>query len=281
MSLFTIKDLNYLIAEQLDLNSLLIFSNLNKYNQKIFNDTFFSILYIKKYSKFISLTYPNITKQEYFENEKALTLTNKEAKGFAITKDRVDLLKLIYYFDILQNKTTSSDKTYLLIDMCIEYDSLNCFKYYSDDKKFDNYFINIAIRFKSDKILQYLFDEGFTFSSEDDDFGLCFENYSCKYIELYISQTKYLFPIGNLYLEKHKSFSNEFIINITYLLNYRYSNICTEWLKNFNPAFSLFVKHLTEKQINEIKTTSNDRNVYSTVKLITKYTSQFEEFSKL
>ena len=272
MSLFTIKDLNYLIAEQLDFNSLIIFSNLNKYNQKIFNDTFFTNLYIKKYSKIVSLTFPNITKQEYFENEKALTLTNKEAKGFAITKDRVDLLKLVYYFN--KNPNESSDKIYLLIDMCIEYDSLNCFKYYSYDKRFDDYFINIAIRFKSDKILQYLYNEGFLmFSSADDYFGICFENYSCKYIELYISQ--------NLYLETHDSFSNEFIINITYLLNYRYSNRCNDWLEKFNPAFSLFVKHLTQKQINEIKTTSNERNIYSTIRLITKYTSQFEEFSKL
>ena len=274
MSLFGYKDLDYLLAETLDSKSLGKFTISNKYYHGLFDDEFYTRLYIKKYSHITSLVKKNITKKIFYENEKILEDIQKqkgdiiqdfqtyiklcpEAHQFAIIEDRDDLLCLIEHFSI------KAVAKYSLIELAIEKDSILCFNYFMHNTGVEEYFVNLAIKHKSDKILERINSMKFSTIFTTKGFFLSFSSYSPKYIELYLKYFGY--------------FSNESLLEIIYLIDYPSEDI-NKWREKFNIAFSLFIKSLYKEQLDLIRAHSLNRNRFDTIKLITKYTSILNPF---
>ena len=288
MSLFKCKDLDYLLAQQLDetsLKSLLSFSTSNKYYYNLLDDTFYRNLYLKKYSSHLAKSHlcnfpnftKNFTKKTYFENENYLrnfsAVKIDQAIYFAITKDRVDMLIII-------SSLFPTLYFYHFIDLATEKNSLKCFRYffeqkYDNNRTNDEYYIDSSIRHKSDKILKYLFKYSFV-NCTANRFDIAFHAYSPKFVELYLLQMKKIGKSPQGTTDKPLYFCTDLLEEIVYQLCYPY-NENSSWIDKFNPAFALFMKFLTREQILSMKQVCLSRDQYVPIKLITTYTSFFNK----
>ena len=286
MSLFKCKDLDYLLAQQLDetsLKSLLSFSTSNKYYYNLLDDKFYLNLYLKKYSSHLAkfnhlCNFKNFTKQTYFENEKYLRNLTAEniyqANFFAIASDRVDMLVISSFLF----PTLSSCR---YIDLSIEKDSLKCFRYFFEQKNdnnrtnIDEYYVDSTIRHKSDKILKYLFKYSYVRCTATR-FDIAFHSYSPKFVELYLMQMQKIGKCPQGTRDKPLYFCTDLLEEIVYQLCYPY-NDNSSWIDKFNPAFALFMKFLTREQILSMKQVCLARDQYVPIKLITAYTSFFNK----
>lgn len=278
MSLFKCKDLDYLLAEKLDcLQSLLNFSLCNKYYYNLLNDRFCLNMYLKKYSSYLIkrhlYNFKNFTKKTYFEREKYLQKLSQEViyerKSLAVSIDSVDILEIISsLFPLIQN-------SHHYIDLAVEKDSLMSFRYFFENSKkvkIENYYLDSCVRYKSDKILNYLFEYNYIEYTASR-FDIAFHSYSPKFVELYILQMQ---RIEKSSKGKILYFPIDLLEEITYHLCYPY-NDNTSWIENFNLAFALFMKCLTREQILHIKKICLSRDQYLAIKLITTYTSYFNQ----
>lgn len=254
MSLIGVKDLDFLLSENLDEESLLSLSHLNQYYYHLFDNSFFSNRYNKKYQVSLSLT-----KQTYFESEKVLKDESEEAINYTFSKDRVDLLKLVCSKISMSKKITN----YFYMDLAVEKDAIKCFKYLLNPKTKSLHYVKIAIKNKSNKILQFLFDEKMIEQEAQMIYYACVEDSS---------------EIIKLIKEKIGFIPDNIIEEVIYSISYT-TYYVNSWCKTYNSAFAEFISNLNHEKIQKIKSLAIERNCFHVIKLVTKYTSPFSEFS--
>ena len=258
MSFIGIKDLDLFLCNYLDDTDIFNLSHVNKYYYKLFNDQFYSNRYYKKYGKISELIPRQTNKKTYYENTGALQKTSLIAVEFAIIHDRIDLLILIYYFHEKMEKIKPLyDPTRFLyhpIELAIEYDSIECFKYLL--VALDIHFIDVSIKYKSDKILRFICDKMKKNIFTGRRFYYCFEYDSPMFIQLY--------------LRKNRIFEQELVDNVIYHITYPADNVLG-WLTKHNSAFAMFVNRLTIAQLQDIVNMAEARDRHHVVQLIDFY----------
>lgn len=184
MSIFRIKDIDYKFTEFLDNKTLFSLKVVNKYYVKIFDDKFWKRRFFYFYKKYIKLDdkYINIYKQNWIKYYK-LTSYLYNFKNLAISlydsiiMDSPDLFYLLINYNKLKtnklfnsgkykdieayNYTSKNNLRFLPINLIIEKDSVNCFKFLikEQNKKLYEYYFENSIRNKSHNIINYMIEK--------------------------------------------------------------------------------------------------------------------------
>ena len=237
------KDLDYFLTEFCDDDDIINLSRATSSCFKRYGDEYFSHRFFKK----CGFLPENYSKKDYYVD--TVCLKNWE---LAIKKDKSYLLPFLF-----------SDSDYgLKYKMAVSatiHDSILCFK-----ELFGNHvtFLNtLAIEHNSSKILKYLKEiKQLNFNEKEINIALKF---SCmSYIEL--------IPIGTITNLRPEMFCYDWCYNDKEWILF--------WITHYNPALDLFLKKMDEKMLKEIQTMSLDRNCYHVIKMIIRYTSNFNFF---
>lgn len=260
--MFRLKDLNILLTTYLEGEDLLHLNQTNRYFYQLLDDKFYSKRHWEKYGGLPSLIRKNITRQQYYETEKYLHHSDShQSVYFAISTDNVELLFLIYYFKTsvrLENTYIKPGNRYPS-ELAIEKNSLECFKFLTKNKPIYINYMDIAISYDSEKIVEYLYSIG---NGHPDARHICscFLFKCCKYLELC-------------------QLDDETVETVFDLLSYSPDGLETKMIENYNKPFSIFIRKLSTEQLGEIKNMALQRNRFQIIKLITVYTSPFSGFS--
>lgn len=253
MSLIGVKDLDFLLSEKLDEQSLLCLSHLNHYYYQLFSDSFFSNRYNKKYQVSLSMN-----KQTYFESEKVLKDESEEAINYTFSKDRVDLLKLFCANISMSKKITN----YFYMDLAVEKDAIDCFKYLFNSKTKSSHYTKIAIQNKSNKILKYLFEQKMIENEGQVIYFACLEDSP---------------EVIKLMLEKRGFIPDNIVEEVIYLITYSLDDV-NSWYEQYNSSFAIFIRSLSFDKIKSVRNLALERNRHNIIKLVTQYTSPFSKF---
>jgi len=184
MSIFKLKDIDYKFTDFLDNKTLFSLSIVNKYYIKIFDNKFWKRRFYYFYKKHINLNnvYINIYNQEWNKYYKLTThLYNFQNLAISIYNsiiiDSPDLFYLLINFNKLKtnklfntgkykdieayNYISKSELRFLPINLIIEKDSINCFKFLikEQNKNLYEYYFENSIRNKSIKIVNYMIEK--------------------------------------------------------------------------------------------------------------------------
>ena len=265
MSLFPIKDLNFLLSEYLDDLDVLQLSHINRYYYDLYNNLFWKKRFLNRYrnliyhieDKYINY-YKEPWKEYYFHTFFFLNIENYVVSSHcAIREDRVDLLSLIlvkYKPNIHELFVSSIRHTnFVPLTLAVEYDSINCYKILDLNVREQDF--ESMIRFKSDKILRYVYERSKC------DYDISFIMYCLMYDSPALIQL----------MTEHNTLDVENAIEG--ILGAKFPQ---KFPQN-NSAFKQFLKHpyFTHENLFKFKTKALYRNNLDLLSLINRYTSYF------
>lgn len=247
MNILQIKDLIYLISDHFNTKTLLLFSHCNKRLYSLIN-SYCSLRYYKKYSGISKFVKKDIDKKTFFENKRCIKKKDCKSVEFAISRDRLDLLCLIFHFNTNLVKRS-------FIYSCIVYDSPECFNYLEDDP---NVYMNIIIKDKKIKILDKVKNK-----------VLLTTWTACNSI-------KYDFPeFLNIFVNK-QTINSDFFYKILTRLDEAFTKI--EHYYEYNKSFAILINMIDNGELKKVQSKALANNRFDMIKLITLYTSRFSEY---
>lgn len=235
-----IKDLDFYLGSFLDTQSIFNLSHLNSNSLKVYNDNYFRNRFLKLHPK--SLLPEKFGKREYF-----LSIWNLYNPEYIIGNDLDYLIELAEMTNEIGAVVTA--------------DAIKCFKIVWPYHEYSAYYIDLAIRAKSVKIVKYLYSINRLIFSDHYLLDALTTNFK-EYLEL--------FP----------TIIDETVEYIFYRLCYSEQAFCQKWTNNYNSAFHVFIKKISPEILEKTRLLCLSRGRHHVVKLITVYISRFSEFSR-
>jgi len=250
-----IKDLNHKLTEFLDDKDLISLMIVNKYYYNVFDEAYWKRRLLKNFSEFLPEKY-NIYEESwksfYLIVSKWLNATPYFSIYFAIEKDRLDLLQVIYK----KHKTSHGLIRCGVLCMspaklAVEKDSLNCFKYICENLTVYSVYLylNKAIENHSHKIVEHL--KGYTTEHQI----LKLFQMECPKCYEILKENFHLYERQTIQL----LYENNFTVN--------------KLLNEHNKIFEAFAKQIPYKRLIYYKHEAMERNNYNIAKCLTKYTT--------